>query len=413
MRAFDPLKLKEEFPGLADPQLHYLDNAATAQVPDSVLDALRRFEVEARANVHEGLHRRARAATVAYGQARASVARFLNAASDQEVVFTYGTTSSINLFAYSFGDLLNPGDEILLSVLEHHSNLVPWQRLVLRRGVVLRFLPMTPDGRLDLAALDSELRPRCRLVALTHCSNVTGAVTDVGRVVSAARSIGAIVMLDGAQRAPHGPLDLRKLDVDFYAFSGHKTYGPTGIGVLWGRHDLLDSMPPFMTGGQMIEEVSPTEATFRPPPRRFEAGTPPIAQAIGLAAALERMSDLDWDAVRDHESRLTRHLLDGLASLACVRVLGPLDLHERLGVVTFCIDGVPAADICRGLDAHGVALRGGHHCAQPLMRAFGVEGAARASIAPYTTDADVDALLNGLEGLVNRRAKGMRQSVAG
>jgi cysteine desulfurase/selenocysteine lyase len=358
---------------------------------------LRRFEVEARANVHECLHRRAQAATAAYNRARASVARFLNAASDDEIVFTSGTTSAINLLAYSFGELMNPGDEILLSVLEHHSNLVPWQRLVKRRGVELRFLPMTPDGRLDLEALESELRPRCRLVALTHCSNVTGALTDVGRVVSAARSADAIVMLDGAQRAPHGPLDLRKLGVDFYAFSGHKTYGPTGIGVLWGRRDLLDSMPPFMTGGQMIEEVTTAGATFRPPPRRFEAGTPPIAQAIGLAAALDWMNELDWGAVRDHELRLTRRLLDGLASLAGARVLGPLDLHDRIGVVTFCIEGMSAADVCRGVDAHGVALRGGHHCAQPLVRAFGVEGGARASIAPYSTDADIDALLEGLE----------------
>jgi cysteine desulfurase/selenocysteine lyase len=407
---FDPVKLKGEFPGLADPRLHYLDNAATAQVPQSVLDALRRFEVEARANVHEGLHRRARAATEAYNRARASVARFLNAASDDEVVFTYGATSALNLLAHSFGDLLDPGDEILLSVLEHHSNLVPWQRLVQRRGVALRFLPMTPDGRIDLNALDSELRPRCRLVALTHCSNVTGALTDVGRVVSAARSTGAIVALDGAQRAPHGPLDLRELGVDFYAFSGHKTYGPTGIGVLWGRRDLLDSMPPFMTGGQMIQEVTTTAATFRPPPRRFEAGTPPIAQAIGLAAALEWMSDLDWDAIRDHELRLTRRLLAGLASFPGVRVLGPLDLHERIGVVTFCVAGMTAADVCRSLDARGVALRGGHHCAQPLIRAFGVEGAARASIAPYSIDADIDALLEGLEELAGRRRSGALRS---
>ena len=412
-RAFDPLKLKGEFPGLADPRLHYLDNAATAQVPECVLGALRRFEVEARANVHEGLHRRARAATAAYNQARSSVARFLNAASEQEVVFTYGATSAINLLAYSFGELLDPGDEILLSVLEHHSNLVPWQKLAQRRGVVLRVLPMTPDGRLDLDALESQLRPQCRLVALTHCSNVTGALTDVGRVVSAARSIGAMVMLDGAQRAPHGPLDLRKLGVDFYAFSGHKTYGPTGIGALWGRRDLLDSMPPFMTGGQMIEGVTVTNATFRPPPRRFEAGTPPIAQAIGLAAALDWMNDLDWDAIRDHELQLTRRLLDGLASLAGTRVLGPLETHQRRGVVTFCIEGVTAADICRNLDTHGVALRGGHHCAQPLMHAFGVEGAARASIAPYSINADIDALLEALDVLVRRHRPFRRSSEAG
>jgi cysteine desulfurase/selenocysteine lyase len=220
-----------------------------------------------------------------------------------------------------------------------------------------------------------------------------------------------MVMLDGAQRAPHGPLDLRTLGVDFYAFSGHKTYGPTGIGVLWGRRDLLEAMPPFMTGGQMIEEVTTSAATFRPPPRLFEAGTPPIAQAIGLAAALEWMNGLDWRAAQEHELRLTRRLLDGLASLAGVRVLGPLDMHDRRGVVTFSVEGFPAADICRHLDTHGVALRGGHHCAQPLMRVFGVKGAARASIAPYSIDPDIDALLEGLEGLVHRRAKGARRTL--
>jgi cysteine desulfurase/selenocysteine lyase len=397
---FDAAALKREFPGLANPQLHYLDNAATAQMPNVVRNALRRFEVEARANVHEGMHARARAATDSYNQARASVGRFLHAYSDQEVVFTYGTTSSINLLAHSFGGRLEPGNEILLSVLEHHSNLVPWQMLAERRGVVLRFLPMTPDGRLDLEWLETELTDRCRLVALTHCSNVTGAMTDVTRVVAAARTVGAKVMLDGAQRTPHGPLDLRKLDVDFYVFSGHKSYGPTGIGVLWGRRELLDTMPPFMTGGQMIEEVTLTNTTFRPPPRRFEAGTPPIAAAVGLGAALDWMQTLDWSAIQKHELRLTRRILDGLAAIAGVRVLGPVDSHDRRGVVSFSVAEFSAEDVCRHLDTHGVALRGGHHCAQPLVHAFGVEGAARASLAPYSQDADVDALLNGLDELV-------------
>ena len=322
--------------------------------------------------------------------------------SDQEVVFTYGTTSSINLAAYSFGELLAPGDEVLISILEHHSNIVPWQRLAERRGVVLRLLPMTADGRLDLDQLEASLTERCRLVALTHCSNVSGAVTDVARVVTAARAVGAKVLLDGAQRAPHGPLDVRELGVDFYAFSGHKTYGPTGIGVLWGRRDLLDAMPPFMTGGQMIEEVTPTTATFRTPPRRFEAGTPPIGAAIGLGAALDWMQDLDWDAVRAHELRLTRRLIEGLVAITGVRVLGPLDMHDRRGVVSFAIDGVSAEQTCRFLDHKGVALRGGYHCAQPLLRAFGVNGAARASLAPYSLDADIDALLDGVEELVRR-----------
>ena len=403
--AFDAAALKRDFPGLADPQLYYLDNAATAQMPEVVLAALRRFEVEARANVHEGMHRRARAATNAYQEARARVAGFLRAGSEREIVFTYGTTSSINLLAHCLAHLFGPGDEILLSVLEHHSNLVPWQKLAEQRGATLRFLPMTPEGRLDINRLEMELTNRCRLVALTHCSNVTGALTDVARVVAAARAVGAKVMLDGAQRAPHGPLDMRELDVDFYAFSGHKTYGPTGIGVLWGRSELLEALPPFMTGGQMIDEVALAKATFRPPPRRFEAGTPPIAAAIGLGVALDWMKTLDWDAVRNHEIRLTHRLIDGLTAIAGVRLLGPIDTRNRRGVISFAIEDLSPQEICRSLDARGVALRGGHHCAQPLLRAFGLAGATRASLAPYNIDADVDVLLEGIEDVIRSERK--------
>ena len=400
---FDAQTLKRQFPGLADPRLHYLDNAATAQMPAVVLDALRRFEIEARANVHEGTHFRARAATEAYGKARAQAARFLNARSSEEIVFTYGATSSINLLAHCFGEELKPGDEILLSIVEHHSNLTPWQSLAERRGVALRFLPMTPEGRLDLDSLGTQLTDRCRLVAVTHCSNVTGAMTDAPSIVAAARVVGAKVFLDGAQRAPHGPLDVRELDVDFYAFSGHKAYGPTGIGVLWGRAELLAALPPFMTGGQMIEEVTLTRATFRPPPRRFEAGTPPIAAAIGLGAALDWMQTLEWASVRDHELLLTRRLLEGLTAVKGVRVLGPLDTQARRGVVAFSIDGFSAEEVCRRLDELGVALRGGYHCAQPLFRAFNSTGAARASLALYNVPGDVDALLQGVQDLMRRR----------
>jgi cysteine desulfurase/selenocysteine lyase len=402
---FDAAAIKREFPGLVDPHLHYLDNAATAQMPEAVLDAMRRFEIGARANIHEGAHRRGRAATAAYEEARRHGASFLHAYSADEIVFTYGTTSSINLLAFSFGALLKPGDEILLSVLEHHSNLVPWQKLAERRGVALRFLPATNDGRLELGRLDSELTGRCRLVALTHCSNVTGALTDVSTVVAAARTVGAKVMLDGAQRAPHGPVDVRRLGIDFYAFSGHKTYGPTGIGILWGRGELLATMPPFMTGGQMIDRVSLMGTSFRPPPRRFEAGTPPLAAAVGLGAALDFMQALDWNAIQKYELRLTRRLLDGLTAMSGVRVLGPLDTHDRRGVVSFAVEGFSAEQICRHLDSYGVALRGGHHCAQPLFQAFGIEGAARASLAPYSVDGDVDALFAGLEDLIRCRKK--------
>jgi cysteine desulfurase/selenocysteine lyase len=409
-RRCDPAAVKLMFPGLADPRLHYLDSAATAQMPQVVMDALRRFELDARANVHERLHRRACAATDAFEGARTKVARFLHANSADEVVFTAGATAAINLLAHAWGAGLQPGDEILLSILEHHSNLVPWQMLAAARGVVLRFLPMTRDGRLDLDWLDTELTARCRLVALTHCSNVTGAMTDVARVVAAARTVGAKVMLDGAQRVPHGPLDVRRLGIDFYVLSGHKAYGPTGIGVLWGRAELLEQMPPFLTGGQMIAGVTLESATFRSPPRRFEAGTPPIAGAIGLGAALDWMRSLDWRAIQKHETHLTGRILAGLSSIAGVRVLGPLDTRDRRGVVSFAIAGQAVADVCRALDRRGVALRGGHHCAQPLIHAFGVDGAARASLAPYCLDADVDALLEGVEELARGRATGRRRA---
>jgi len=404
-KKFDPGVIKREFPGLRAKSLHYLDSAATAQMPWIVLDTLHHFEIRARANVHEGLHSRARTATDAYNEARARVARFLNAKSEDEVIFTYVATSAINLLAYSYGARLSTGDEILLSTLEHHSNLVPWQQVAERNGVILRFLPVTPDGRLDLDKLDRVLTNRCRLVALTHCSNVTGTLTDVVRIVNAARAVGAKVMLDGAQRAPHGPLDVQTLDVDFYAFSGHKTYGPTGIGVLWGRRELLESMPPFMTGGQMIKEVRPTHADFRPPPRRFEAGTPPIAAAIGLGAALDWMRLLDWPAIHHHELQLTRRLLDGLKTIPGARVLGPANLENRRGVISFVIPPFSAEQICTHLDRYGLALRGGHHCAQPLVRAMGVDGAARASLALYSLDCDVDALLRGLHELVDIRGR--------
>jgi cysteine desulfurase/selenocysteine lyase len=403
--AFDVAALKRDFPALTDPRLHYLDNAATAQVPEAVLLALLRFQTLGRANVHGGVHRLARAAVTAYDEARASVARFLHARAPSEIVFTYGATSAINLLAHSFGALLAPGDEVMISILEHHSNMLPWRQLAERRGVVLRVLPMTPEGRLDLDWLESELTRRCKLVALTHCSNVTGALTDAGRVVAAARAVGAKIMLDGAQRLPHGPVDVQALDIDFYAFSGHKCYGPTGIGALWGRGELLAGMPPFMTGGQMIREVTLESVTYAEPPRRFEAGTPPIEGALGLGAALNWMSTLDWRAVRGHETRLTRQLLDGLAALPGVRVLGPLDTHDRRGVVSFHVEGRTPDEVCRALDQDGVALRGGYHCAEPLVRAFGVPGAARASLAPYNTETDVDALLEGLERLIRPAPK--------
>jgi cysteine desulfurase/selenocysteine lyase len=303
-----------------------------------------------------------------------------NAAS--EIVFTYGTTSAINLVAASFGERLVADDEIVISALEHHSNTLPWRALARRRGIKLNVLPVSPDGRLDMAALSGLITRRCRLIAVTHCSNVTGALTDVATVVAAARSVGAAVLIDGAQRAPHGPLRVRDLGVDFYAFSGHKTYGPTGIGVLWARQELLESMPPFMLGGQMIRRVTADAAEFADPPRRFEAGTPPIGAAIGLGAAVHWMETLDWPAINQRARRLTRRVLDALTRTPGVRIVGPRTIEGRTGVISFTVAGMSSEEVCRAMDRHDVALRHGHHCAQPLMIALGLKGTARVSLAP-------------------------------
>ncbi len=406
-KPFDPEACRSQFPILAEPPgglpLHYLDNAATAQLPASVLTAVRRHETMARANVMRGVHRLAEAATAAYEDARAAIADYLGVSDHDEIIFTGGTTASINLVAHSFGESLGPGDEILVSELEHHSNLVPWQLLAHRRGVTLKVLPVTEEGRLDLERLPAMVSKRTRLIALTHCSNVTGAITDIGPIAAAARSVGARVLIDGAQRAPHGPLDLLALGIDFYAFSGHKVYAPNGVGVLWGRRELLSAMPPFMGGGGMIAQVDlDAGTTFADIPRRFEAGTPPIAQAVGLGAAVRWVKALDWAGIAQHEARLTGRILDGLGALKGARVIGPTGLQGRLGVVSFALDGIHPHDLCQWLDRKGVALRGGHHCAQPLARRFGVAGTTRASLAPYNNDADIDALLAGLEDALKR-----------
>jgi cysteine desulfurase/selenocysteine lyase len=403
--SFDLQAIRAQFPILSrrigDRPLHYLDSAATAQVPGFVLDALRRFETTSRANVLRGVHRLAEEATTAYAAARQAVARYLGV-SPGEVVFTSGTTGSINLVAHSFGDLLAPGDEVVVSELEHHSNIVPWQMLRDRRGIVLKVLPVHDDGTLDLSQLDRIVTRKCRLIAVTHVSNVTGAVTDLAPLRAAATSVGARILLDGAQRVPHGPVDVPRLGVDFYAFSGHKMFGPHGIGVLWARRALLEEMPPFLGGGEMIRTVTMARTTYAEPPHKFEAGTPPIAPAIGLGAAVEWLLQLDWPAISEHELRLTQRVLDGLPPRA--RVIGPTGLQGRLPVISFDIPGLHPHDICQLLDGDGVALRGGHHCAQPLMERFGLAGTTRASLALYTGDDDVEALLGGLDRAIRRLA---------
>jgi len=387
--------LRAQFPILADGRLAYLDSAASAQTPLAVLDAVRGFETSARANVKRGVHRLAEAATEAYAQARTRVAAYLGVPAP-EIVFTGGCTAAINLVAHSLGSLLAPGDEIVLSELEHHSNLVPWQMLAARAGVALRFLPATGDGRIDVSRLGEFVGARTKLVALAHVSNVTGAVLDVAAVVAAARAVGARVLLDGAQRAPHGPLDLPALGVDFYALGGHKLFAPHGVGVLWARGDLLDAMPPFLGGGEMIAQVSLSGSTWAKAPAKFEAGTPPIGAAIGLGAACAWLSGLDWAAIAADEARLAQRLLDGLQALPGVRVVGPTGLQARAPVVSFDMDGAHPHDICQILDAHGVALRGGHHCAQPLHARFDLAGTTRASLALYSDDSDIDRFFAGL-----------------
>ena len=398
---FDAATLRAEFPLLARCGVHYLDSGATSQLPGAVLDAVVAFEITSRANVLRSVHRLAEAATEAYEGARSDVARYLNVARD-EVVITSGTTAAINIVARSFGDMLQPGDEIVVSLIEHHANFVPWQMLRDRRGIVLKVLPLTADGRLDLSALGRVVTSKCRLIALTHASNVTGAVTDVASVVSAARSVDAKVLLDGAQRVPHGPLDLAALGIDFYAFSGHKMFAPTGIGVLWARKALLEAMPPLLGGGEMIRTVTIERTIWADVPHKFEAGTPPIAQAVGLGAAVRWLSALDWPAVSAHEMHLTQRLLDGIGRLRGARIVGPAELQGRIPVVSFDIDGAHPHDICQILDGHGVALRGGHHCAQPLMDHLGLAGTTRASLALYNNEADIDALLTGLDDAAAR-----------
>ncbi len=397
---------RRHFPLLANhAHLHYLDNAATGQLCEAAFDAVALHELTHRANVLRGTYRLAELADAAYEKARCQAAAYLNAASADEVVFTAGTTAAINLVAHAFGDGLQPGDEVALSLAEHHSNFVPWQMLRTRHGIALRILPLTADGRLDLARLDETVTPRCRLVAVTHASNVTGAVTELAPLVAAARVVGARVLIDGAQAVQHGPVDVQALDADFYAFSGHKAFGPTGVGVLWGRGEALAALPPFLGGGGMIGRVAAEETTWALPPRRFEAGTPPIAQAVGLGAALDWLRAQPWDELHAHTARLAQRLLDGLAVLPGLTFLGPRDLRRRLPIISFNLAGLHPHDACQMLDRHGVAVRGGHHCAQPLMDFFGVPGAVRASIAPYNDEADIDALLAGLKDAM-RRLKG-------
>lgn len=412
----DVAAIKADFPILSRTvrdgrRLVYLDSGATSQKPRQVLDAERAFYEQHNAAVHRGAHQLAEEATQAYEAARARIAGFVGA-KPSEVVFTKNATEAINLVSYAILNatlkrarsgwsgpdafVLSPGDEIVVTEMEHHANLVPWQELAEKTGAVLRWIGLTDEGRLEYDDLDRVVGPRTRVVALTHQSNLLGTVNDVARVAHAARAVGALVVVDACQSVPHSRVDVRALGADFVAWSGHKMLGPTGIGCLWGKPELLDAMPPFVTGGSMIETVTMERSTFAPAPQRFEAGVPMVAQAVGLAAGVDYLEALGMESVAEHEHELTRAALTELAAMPGVRVIGPTDAVDRGSAVSFVVDGIHPHDVGQVLDDHGVAVRVGHHCAWPTCRRYQVPATTRATFYIYNDVDDVAALRDGV-----------------
>ncbi len=384
---------RADFPGLANGWA-YLDSAATAQKPQVVIDAIAKGYGPDYATVHRGVYARSATMTERFEAARAMVATFINARDAAEIIFVRGATEAINLVAQSWGSSLKPGDRVLISALEHHSNIVPWQLLRERTGIEIDVALLTPDHRIDEAALVAMLTPRTKLVAVAHVSNVLGSIADIVTLAEAAHAVGAKLLVDGCQAAPRLGVDVHALGCDFYVFSGHKLYGPTGIGVLWARADILDAMPPWQGGGAMIETVTFERSTYAPAPQRFEAGTPHIVGAIGLAAAIDYVNAIGLPAIDAHERTLARLAREGLRHINSVRLFGP---EDSAGIVSFAYDGVHPHDIGTILDEGGVAIRAGHHCAQPLMGLLGVPATARASFAVYNDASDVDRLLDGMK----------------
>ncbi|MGE5827505.1 MAG: cysteine desulfurase [Micromonosporaceae bacterium] len=411
MPALDVAKIRADFP-ILDREVNghpliYLDSANTSHKPRQVLDVLREHFERHNANVARSVHTLGTEATAAYEGARVAVAAFISAASPDEVIFTKNSTEAINLVAYSFlnaslsksGDprfRVGPGDEIVISEMEHHSNIVPWQLLCERTGATLRWFGITDTGRLDESDVDNLINERTKLVSIVHTSNILGTVNATSRIHDRARAVGALFMLDGSQTAPHRPLDVIDLDADFIAFTGHKMCAPTGIGVLWGRRELLEVMPPFLGGGSMIETVAMTGSTFAPPPARFEAGTPPIAEAVGLGAAVQYLSGIGMEAIAWHEKQLTAYALEALPTVPGLRIFGPPVPVGRGGTISFALDGIHPHDVGQVLDAGGIEVRVGHHCARPTCVRFGVPATTRASFYLYNTTDEVDALIRGL-----------------
>jgi cysteine desulfurase/selenocysteine lyase len=404
VKTLDPARIRAEFPALSQEvngnPLVYLDSAATSQKPRAVIEALESYYAHDNANVHRGIHELSRRATVAFEGARAKVAAWIGAADPSEVVWTRGTTEAINLVATAWGlDNVKAGDEIVLTVLEHHSNIIPWQLLARRTGAKLRYIELDDQGRLRLEMLPELLSKRTKVVAFSHVSNALGTVNPVKRIAAAAHDVGALVVIDGAQGAVHAQVDVQDLDVDCYAFSGHKMCGPTGIGALWARRDLLESMSPYQGGGEMIHFVGRDESTWAEVPHKFEAGTPDIAGAIGMGAAVDFLSGIGMDAIQAHERKLLAYAMTRVGALEGVRIYGPESLDQHSAVVSFTLGDAHPHDISTILDAEGIAIRAGHHCAQLVMKHFGISATARASFYLYNTEDDVDRLVEGL-GLV-------------
>ena len=401
----DTARIREDFPILSQ-QVHgrplvYLDNAATTQKPRQVIDALVRFYETTNANIHRGIHTLAVRATEQYEGVRLKAAHHIGAHNPRDIVFTRNTTEAINLVARAWGDAnLHAGDEIVLSEMEHHSNIVPWQLLAGRTGAILRYVPFDEHGYLDVDALRALVGEKTRLVTLVHASNVLGTINPIADVAEIAHAAGALVLVDGAQSAPHMPVDVTALGCDFFAFSSHKMLGPTGVGVLWAREDLLEAMDPFLGGGEMISVVRPDHSTWADVPHRFEAGTPNIADVVAFGAALDYLRDLGMDRVREHEMMLTAHAIDRLSSIEGLRIHGPRDVAARGGAVSFSLPGVHPHDASMVLDHHGIAIRAGHHCAQLIMHRLDEPATNRASFYIYNTEDEVEALVAGLDDVI-------------
>ena len=398
---------RDDFPLLNSLDIAYLDNAATAQRPQCVLDAVTEFYKSKNANPLRGLYPLSVSATESYESARDTVRDFLNAKSSREIIFTRNTTEGLNLVAYSYGlSNVKAGDEVLVSIMEHHSNLLPWQMVCRQTGAALKFMECEPDGTLDLNKVASLITPKTKIVACTHVSNVLGRVNPIREIAELAHRVGAVMVVDAAQSTPHIPVDVQALGADFLSFSGHKVYGPMGIGVLYGREELLDAMPPFLTGGEMIESVTREGAVFAELPHKFEAGTVNAADAVGLQAAIEYVKSVGFEQMHRQEVALTRRAMDGIRGIPSVHVLGSENPEEHCGIITFTVDGVHPHDISEILASDGVAIRAGHHCAQPLLAYLKHPSTARASLAFYNTEAEIDRLLDSLSTLRERMGYG-------